>query len=157
MPRTCTVCAYLEAFAINEALVVEYANVPIARRIDAQGEWFLDACKKLEAPRDCCPDCLLRFVRVADELDKTLRLPNQCRSPIPRSVRLRVIARDSRTCSYCKGAGDDTHGPDGKPWHIDHKVTYSRGGAHDESNFALACCTCNVRKSDREDWGPSAA
>jgi hypothetical protein len=30
---------------------------------------------------------------------------------------------------------------------IDHVDAYSRGGAHDTNNFAVACNKCNVRKS----------
>ena len=32
---------------------------------------------------------------------------------------------------------------------IDHVVAYSEGGAHDESNFVVACNKCNMRKSAR--------
>jgi len=32
---------------------------------------------------------------------------------------------------------------------VDHVEAYSRGGAHDASNFATACARCNARKSAR--------
>lgn len=42
---------------------------------------------------------------------------------------------------------------------IDHVHAYSKGGAHDPSNFATACARCNARKSARkkEDYLALAA
>ena len=33
---------------------------------------------------------------------------------------------------------------------IDHRVPFARGGAHDETNFVVACNKCNTVKSDRD-------
>jgi hypothetical protein len=34
-------------------------------------------------------------------------------------------------------------------FHIEHCVPKSKGGASDESNLALACASCNLRKSNQ--------
>lgn len=37
---------------------------------------------------------------------------------------------------------------------IDHIEAFSKGGAHEESNFATACSKCNARKTDGEPKEP---
>lgn len=63
------------------------------------------------------------------------------RPPIPRFIRDEVFARDGRRCIYC---GDGSG-----PFHLDHVVPYSRGGASTLENLAVACRACNLAKSDR--------
>jgi 5-methylcytosine-specific restriction endonuclease McrA len=36
---------------------------------------------------------------------------------------------------------------EGRPFHFDHQIPFSRGGASDESNIVLACADCNLRKA----------
>jgi len=75
-------------------------------------------------------------------------------------VRKAVLERD-KTCVYCgrlvARIRDDTEGgpndqwraydSDGRPFHFDHQIPFSRGGASDESNIVLACADCNLRKA----------
>lgn len=49
-------------------------------------------------------------------------------------------------CTYCRGVGPRSHGPDGKPWNIDHIVPVYFGGTTVDSNLTLACQTCNLAK-----------
>lgn len=68
------------------------------------------------------------------------------RRAIPRSVRLEIIERDHHVCSYCAQPGTGFHGPDDRPWHIDHIVPVVDGGTNQIENLALACARCNSRK-----------
>lgn len=71
------------------------------------------------------------------------------RVPFKPHERAQVINECSRTCQYCYRAGDDRLGPDGATWHIDHVIPLSKGGAHERSNWALACAQCNIKKRDK--------
>jgi len=51
-------------------------------------------------------------------------------------------------CFYCAKQGNQSIGPDGKSWHLDHKIPRSRGGPSHPDNYALACSYCNIRKKD---------
>ncbi|MGA9768269.1 MAG: HNH endonuclease [Blastocatellia bacterium] len=57
--------------------------------------------------------------------------------------RLRVIKRDNSTCYMCGrklGYSEMV---------LDHIIPLSRGGAHCESNLAVACAPCNLRKGSK--------
>ena len=57
--------------------------------------------------------------------------------------RMRVIKRDNSTCYMCKrklGYSEMV---------LDHIIPLSRGGAHCESNLAVACVACNLRKGSK--------
>lgn len=62
------------------------------------------------------------------------------RPAIPLEVRAAVRARDGDACVYC----DDTEGP----FHLDHRLPWSRGGKHTFENLCVACWRCNLRKGD---------
>jgi 5-methylcytosine-specific restriction endonuclease McrA len=69
------------------------------------------------------------------------------RRSIPLSVRSEIKERDGLTCRYCRYPGSDEHGPDFRPWHIDHIIPVVDGGGNEMENLALACSTCNLRKN----------
>lgn len=55
-----------------------------------------------------------------------------------------VAARAAHRCEYCQA-------PEGVfnfPFEVEHIIPASRGGGSDESNRALACRACNLRKAD---------
>lgn len=64
------------------------------------------------------------------------------------ALRKIVFERDGLVCRYC----GDTDGP----FHCDHVVPISRGGANEMSNLVVACRFCNISKSDRllSEWRP---
>lgn len=57
------------------------------------------------------------------------------RPSIPKKIRDRVLSRG--LCEYCGSPLNLT---------VDHIVAYSRGGAHDISNFQCLCARCNRKK-----------
>lgn len=63
-----------------------------------------------------------------------------------RRLRKEVIARDGAVCRYC-GATEGT-------MQADHVVPWTRGGATDLSNLAVACADCNRSKRNTllENW-----
>lgn len=66
------------------------------------------------------------------------------RSGIPAKTRFEVFKRDHFTCVYC-GVRASTR----DRLEIDHVRPYSRGGAHNITNFVTACQRCNAGKGDR--------
>jgi len=48
-----------------------------------------------------------------------------------------------KVCSYCSCECEDNY-------HIDHIVSFSKGGEHEVNNLAIACPTCNLRKSSKD-------
>jgi hypothetical protein len=71
------------------------------------------------------------------------RLPNHAfqrgRPHIPFAVRNEVFARDGWTCNWCESPDE---------LQIDHIIPWSKGGAHDITNFQTLCRICNRLKSD---------
>jgi len=69
-----------------------------------------------------------------------------------------VAARARHRCEYCRA-------PEAVfnfPFEVEHILPQSQGGTGEESNLALACRSCNLRKSDhrvgRDDQtGPESA
>jgi hypothetical protein len=75
-------------------------------------------------------------------------------------VRKAVLERD-KACVYCgwpvdRIRDDSEGGPNdqwraydaaGQPFHFDHRIPFSRGGASDETNIVLACAKCNLKKA----------
>ena len=53
------------------------------------------------------------------------------------------------SCFYCLGIGNNTHGPDGRVWHVDHFYPVDLGGDDISDNKILACATCNLSKGAR--------
>jgi hypothetical protein len=60
------------------------------------------------------------------------------RPPIPAEVRERVLS-----IGYCVKCGST------KKLEVDHIIPFSKGGAHDESNFQCLCKSCNCRKNNK--------
>ena len=55
--------------------------------------------------------------------------------------RLRVLARDGWTCTYC-----------GEPaTEVDHVIPRKVGGGHDMDNLVASCRACNLRKGSRSE------
>lgn len=52
-------------------------------------------------------------------------------------------------CIYCQRAGDESKGPDGRVWHVDHGYPRILGGDDDPENLILACATCNLSKNKK--------
>lgn len=61
-----------------------------------------------------------------------------------------------RFCSYCGSDGDREHGPDGKPWTIDHVIPKDKGGSDNPHNLVKACHRCNCKKHTKigGEWTP---
>lgn len=65
----------------------------------------------------------------------------------PQSWRHAFIREHGYRCHYCnRFAGSVEAGPDGKPWHVDHKHALAAGGEDVEENLTLACERCNSLK-----------
>jgi hypothetical protein len=64
------------------------------------------------------------------------------------SSRLRrlVIRRAKGRCEYCQLSQDGQEAT----FHIDHIVPRAAGGTTDETNLALACVSCSLRKEARQ-------
>lgn len=65
----------------------------------------------------------------------------------PRAWREDFIRAHGYRCHYCnRFAASVDCGPDGKPWHLDHKKALANGGEDIEDNLVLACSRCNIVK-----------
>ena len=58
----------------------------------------------------------------------------------------RLGKSQSWVCFYCTAPGDNSHGPDGRVWHIEHIYPLVDGGDSKDDNLVLSCATCNLRK-----------
>jgi len=67
-------------------------------------------------------------------------------SRVPAHLRRLVIRRAGNRCEYCllSQAGQEA------TFHIDHIIPESQGGETHESNLALACVSCSLRKEARQ-------
>lgn len=68
------------------------------------------------------------------------------RETIPAYVRREVLERDGACCVYC-GSVDG-------PFHLDHVIPASRGGASRVDNLVVACLPCNLSKGAKtpSEW-----
>lgn len=68
------------------------------------------------------------------------------REHISMFVRRAVLERDGERCVYC-GTIDG-------PFHLDHRLPWSRGGRDTVENLVVACEPCNRAKADKtvEEW-----
>jgi HNH endonuclease len=66
---------------------------------------------------------------------------------IPASLRRLVIQRANNSCEYC---GISQLGQVAT-FHIDHVVPVVAGGETSDSNLALACVSCSLRKGARQE------
>jgi 5-methylcytosine-specific restriction endonuclease McrA len=92
---------------------------------------------------------LSRKIRAGERRLAALRRSIGARERVPKALARRIAERDRHRCVYCGGAGDETTGPDGATWHLDHVIPHIRGGPAEETNLVLACRRCNLRKGDR--------
>jgi len=58
-----------------------------------------------------------------------------------------VAERAGHRCEYCHAP----EAPFNLPFEVEHIIPRSKGGIDDESNWALACRRCNLRKHDYTD------
>lgn len=58
-----------------------------------------------------------------------------------------VAERSGHRCEYCQAPEAIFN----FPFEVEHIIPPRRGGGHDESNLALSCRSCNLRKSDHLD------
>lgn len=65
------------------------------------------------------------------------------RTPIKKSVRFAVFARDGFTCRYCGRKSDEVK------LVLDHLIAYSKGGSDTEENLVTSCSECNSGKGVR--------
>ena len=65
---------------------------------------------------------------------------------IPAALRRLVIQRAENHCEYCGLAQVGQIAA----FHIDHVIPVAAGGETSESNLALACVSCSLRKAARE-------
>ncbi|MDD9727190.1 HNH endonuclease [Roseovarius sp. SK2] len=81
-----------------------------------------------------------------DEYERIHGLTDKPSRHIPIAVRAEVFARDGEMCVYC--------GCEEGPFHLDHVMPLSRGGASDADNLVVACKPCNYDKRARtpEEW-----
>jgi 5-methylcytosine-specific restriction endonuclease McrA len=92
-------------------------------------------------------------VKLSDSGD--VDVSDDCWSKVsrPRSPAVRELAArnlyEVTQCAYCRKPGSNMFGPDGNPWHMDHVVPISSGGADDPSNIVKACKTCNLEKGSK--------
>jgi hypothetical protein len=106
---------------------------------EARGEWLTQFARSL-AKRDLeghpyARKALLEAIRRGDPERR-----------VPGYLRDAVFQRDGYACTYC----GDLSGP----FHCDHVIPYSRGGATILSNLTTACAPCNLSKHARtpEEW-----
>lgn len=65
------------------------------------------------------------------------------RTPISKSFRFAIFARDNFTCRYCGRQSDVV------PLHVDHVIPVCQGGTNDRENLITACADCNLGKSGK--------
>lgn len=98
-------------------------------------------------PKHYDPEMVARY----EERRAQDRAATRNQDPIPLSERKsnkrrrldRLVAKYNATCVYCKKAGTDELGPDGRAWHGDHVWAKAQGG---RGGIVLACSVCNIRK-----------
>lgn len=81
------------------------------------------------------------------------------RESIPKSLRWVLMEKFNYTCAYCgRRHHSSSIGPDNRPWHLDHREPFSKGGADGPENLVLSCEQCNLRKHTQSPvagrWAP---
>jgi hypothetical protein len=159
MPRTCTICSHKEREGIDKALLAaqrtaeelkrSHAGRMAPERAEAYIGWFCEHSGGTRLPGQT-QATLDAFLEISRNLEEALRPRDIIRRPLSPAVRSAVRQRDENRCSYCGGMGDDTTGPDGRTWHVDHATPWSKSWDDSPSNLALACSRCNIRKRDKD-------
>jgi hypothetical protein len=62
------------------------------------------------------------------------------------AARRRLGKENGWACFYCSETGNESHGPDGRVWHVDHAYSVADGGDNQPDNLVLSCATCNLDK-----------
>jgi 5-methylcytosine-specific restriction endonuclease McrA len=159
VPRTCTICTHEQRDAIDlallvarthaEVLKVQHADKTPPERAGAYIDWFCEHSKATRLPGQTRAS-LEAFLEISRNLEKALKPHDILRRPLPLEVREAVKRRDDYRCSYCGKQGDEVNGPDGRTWHIDHVVPWSRSWDDSLGNLALSCGSCNSKKRDMD-------
>jgi len=77
-----------------------------------------------------------------------LKIPREGKRYIPLKLRLKVLQRDKFKCVYC-GKSPATH--HGTVLHIDHIVSFAKGGKTKIENLQALCEKCNWGKGDTQE------
>lgn len=86
-------------------------------------------------------NCYGMCVELVANIQRLHRFQRWANRPgIPKQVRAKVFENDNYACVTC-GATE--------PLEVDHIVPWSKGGAHDISNFQTLCKPCNISKGAR--------
>lgn len=95
-------------------------------------------------------ETVFAFLALFRDLEDALAPGDILRRPLRKALREKIRQRDGNRCSYCGEQGDDTTGPDGRTWHVDHIIPWSKSWDDSPSNLALACAACNAGKRDTD-------
>jgi len=147
MPRSCTVCAYPEAFENTAAFWGHAMKTRDTWCADCVGmvARLLDRYHRAEQAEAME---VVRLLGIGMELQERERQEwlasavSRRRAAQSAIVRLKdaVIARDGYTCGICGG------GVEAKDLSIDHIIPVSRGGSAELENLQVAHLICNIRK-----------
>ncbi|SRR6266699_1801527 len=86
---------------------------------------------------------LYSILSAAASIDSSAKARQGTKARIPPSLRWRVLARDSYTCTYCGRK------PPEVILEVDHKVSEADGGHTELANLVTACAECNRGKGSR--------
>ena len=108
---------------------------------------------RFKEKRDQYWPAIMEYRRQHPEINIAGRARRRAAGTPPPAV-LRELLRAATACCYC---GVSFYEPAVKK-HIDHVVPVSRGGSGDITNLAVACATCNLRKSSKtlDEWQAAA-
>lgn len=159
MPRTCTICnnpqrdaidlALLAAHHAAEELKRSHSDRPPPERLNVFVDWVLEHYPLVWLEGNT-QETVFAFLALLRDLQEALSPDDVLRRPLSTIVRDAIRRRDGNRCTYCGALGDDTTGPNGRTWHVDHVVPWSKSWDDSPSNLALACSSCNIRKRDRD-------
>ena len=159
MPRVCTICTHEQRPEIDAALLAAHHTAEELKRSHSDGtpperadvyiDWW---CKHGDATRlpGQTQASLVGFLEISRDLEGALRPHDIFRRPLSPAVRGAIRRRDGNRCAYCGEMGDDTTGPDGRTWHVDHVQPWSKSWDDSPSNLILACSRCNSKKRDND-------
>lgn len=68
-------------------------------------------------------------------------------------VRTAMITEAGHRCFWCRRVGNLAVDPDGRTWHLDHRVPLFRGGPDERRNLVVACARCNLTRREGNRTG----